>query len=417
MPTTSVRPPTRQVSIATGILLVTALLAAPAGTALAGATNGAAHAKALAAPAAGATAKDILLVGNSVDGTVSLIDESSWTNLGSINVIPDLAERLAGMTLIEKIEYGIVKGQEGGDRFVDDAFVSPDGRTMYVSRGNLADVVSLDLTTRKINWRFHVSGIHADHMALSPDGSRVVVSATTAGEAQVLNAATGALIGAFPTGSYPHANDYSPDGKRIYNSSIGTVSLPKSLELLKGSRQLTVVDATTLKVVRTYQFDHGIRPAVFASDERTMYAQLSYLNGFVEYDLTAGKITRTVQMPFSTAGAALKPDDYPNNSAHHGMAMSGDGNKLCVAGTIDDYVAIISRPALTTDRIVTVGKLPYWATTSSDGKSCLVSNSKDNTVSVVSYATGAEITRIPVGTFPQRERTARIPVDVLASLT
>jgi hypothetical protein len=44
------------------------------------------------------------------------------------------------------------------------------------------------------------------------------------------------------------------------------------------------------------------RTAVFTSDERTMYAQLSYLNGFVEYDLTAGKVTRTVQLPFSPQG-------------------------------------------------------------------------------------------------------------------
>lgn len=408
MPTPPARP-FRPALIATGVLLVTAMLATGAGNALATTTTTATTASAVAT-------KDILLVGNSVDGTVSLIDQATWTNLGAVNVIPDLAERLAGMTLIEKIEYAIVRGQEDGDRFVDDVFVSPDGRTMYVSRGNLADVVALDLTTRRIKWRFDVAGIHADHMALSPDGARLVVSATTANKTEVLDTATGKLIGSFPTGTYPHGNDYSPDGARIYNASIGTILLPKSLEFLKGARQLTVADATTLKVLRTYQFDHGIRPAVFTSDERTMYAQLSYLNGFVEYDLTAGKITRTVRLPFSPQGAALKPDDYPNNSAHHGMAMSGDGSKLCVAGTIDDYVAIISRPALTTDHIVTGGKLPYWATTSTDGQSCLVSNSLDNTVSVISYATGAELTRIPVGTFPQRERLARIPVDVLAGL-
>jgi YVTN family beta-propeller protein len=411
MRTMPVRRPSRSVTIASSLLLLTAMLAVPAGAALAGTAK-----KAAAGQAVPRAAKDILLVGNSVDGTVSLIDQANWTNLGSVNVIPDFAERMAAMTVIEKIEYSIVKGQEGGDRFVDDVFVSPDGRTMYVSRGNLADVVAIDLSTKKIKWRFHVSGIHADHMALSPDGKRVVVSATTTSEVQVLDTATGTLVGAFPTGSYPHGNDYSADGAHIYNSSIGAVLLPQGLEFLKGSRQLTVADAKTLKVVRTYQFDHGIRPAVFTPDERTMYAQLSYLNGFVEYDLTTGKITRTVQMPFSPQGAALKPDAYPNNSAHHGMAMSGDGSKLCVAGTIDDYVAIISRPALTTDHILNGGKLPYWATTSTDGKSCLVSNSKDNNVSVISYATGAEIKRIPVGTFPQREHPARIPADLLTNL-
>lgn len=43
-------------------------------------------------------------------------------------------------------------------------------------------------------------------------------------------------------------------------------------------------------------------------------------------------------MPFSDKAAQMKPDDYPQNSAHHGMAMNPDESKLCVAGTIDDYV-------------------------------------------------------------------------------
>jgi len=110
-----------------------------------------------------------------------------------------------------------------------------------------------------------------------------------------------------------------------------------------------VVDANTLQVVRTYPFPEGVRPSVFTADEKIMYTQLSYLNGFIEFDLVAGQVTRTVQMPYSAAGSALAPDSYPQNSAHHGLAMSGDGTKLCDVGTIDDYTAIIARPALSTD--------------------------------------------------------------------
>jgi YVTN family beta-propeller protein len=148
-----------------------------------------------------------------------------------------------------------------------------------------------------------------------------------------------------------------------------------------------------------------------------MYTELSYLNGFVEFDLTTGKITRTVNMPFSADAQNLNPDNYPLNSAHHGLALSGDGSKLCDAGTIDNYVAIVSRPGLTTDRIIPVGNMPYWATTSSDGNYCLVSNSKDNDVSVISYSTAQEITRVPVGTFPQRERVGAVPDAVINALS
>jgi len=360
--------------------------------------------------------RDVVLIANSVGGTVSFLDGTTFANLGSINVIPDLAERLAAMNPLERAGYEIVKQQEGGDRFVDDLLPSPDGRVLYISRANLSDVVAFDLVSHRIIWRFKVDGLHADHMAISPDGQRIVVSATTGQQAQVIDAATGTQVGRFATGTYPHQNDYSPDGTRIYNSSIGITAMPKALEFLKGERKITVVDAKTYKTVRTYTFDHGIRPSVIMPDEKTMYAELSYLNGFVEFDLVAGKITRTVTMPYANGAAALNPDDYPQNSAHHGLALSGDGSKLCDVGTIDNYVAIVSRPGLTTDRITPVGNQPYWATTSPDGHHCVVSNSKDNTVSVISYDTGLEVTRVPVGTFPQRERTGRVAPEVLATL-
>jgi DNA-binding beta-propeller fold protein YncE len=361
---------------------------------------------------------DVVLVGNSAAGTVTFLDGRTFANLGSIDVVPDLQQRLHEMTPIEAAAYAEVRREEGGDRFVDDVYTSPDGRTLYVSRGNLDDAVAVDIATGRQLWRFKTAGFKADHAALSPDGQRFIVSATTASVAQVLDTTTGALVTNIPTGTYPHALDYSADGKHLYNSSIGIVSLPKALNALKGLKQLTVIDAQTFRVVRTYQFAYGIRPAVILPDEKTMYVQLSYLNGFVEYDLTAGRITRTIPMPFSTAGQALSPDDYPRNSAHHGMAISGDGGRLCDVGTIDDYTAIVTRPALATAGFVhyATGALPYWSTTSVDGDRCLVSLSNLDAVSVVDYATATEVTRVSVGDFPQRLRLGRLADEVLGTL-
>lgn len=372
-----------------------------------------------AAPATAADGRDVVLIGNSASGTVSFLDGYTFQNLGSFNVIPDLQQRLDAMNPAQRAAYELVKQQEGGDRFADDEYVSPDGRTLYVSRGNLDDAVAFDISSKKMLWRFQVEGFKADHAVLSPDGTRFIVSATTAGKAQVIDTATGQLATAFPTGTYPHANDYSPDGKYLYNSSIGVTTLPQALEGLKGARQITVVDPATFKVVRTYTFDHGVRPAAFTRDNQTAYLQLSYLNGFVEFNLPSGQITRTVTMPFSAAGQALSPDNYPNNSAHHGMALSGDESKLCDVGTIDDYTAIVSRPALTTAGTVSysTGSIPYWATTSVDGNHCLVTLSGKNAVSVVDYRTATEVARIPVGTFPQRERLGKVPQGVLDSLS
>lgn len=384
----------------------------------AGLPAAAAGPKGPAAPAAGPL-RDVVLVGNSADGTVSFLDAHTYRNLGTLDVVPDLEEVLGGMDLFRRAAYEVVKQQAGGDKFVDDAHLSPDGRTLYVSRGNLGDAAAFDVATGRRLWRTHLDGFKADHAALSADGRSFVVSAITAAKAQVLDTATGRVTGEFPTGTYPHENIYSADGSLIYNMSIGVTSLPKALDFLKGSKQVTVVDAATLKVVRTYAFDKGIRPAVVTPDGKTMYAQLSYLNGFVEYDLEAGRTVRTVEMPFSEAGAALEPDDYPQNSAHHGMAMNAARDKLCVAGTIDDYTAVVSRPALTTDGFVHYpqGSLPYWSVTGADGGTCWVTLSHRDEVSVVDYATAKEVARVKVGDFPQRERTGRAAPEALAGLT
>lgn len=50
-------------------------------------------------------------------------------------------------------------------------------------------------------------------MALSPNGHQLIVSATFAQEAQVLSTKTGEVVASFPTGTFPHQNDYSSDGR------------------------------------------------------------------------------------------------------------------------------------------------------------------------------------------------------------
>jgi DNA-binding beta-propeller fold protein YncE len=368
---------------------------------------------------------DVLLIGNAVSGTVSFIDGHTFQNLGSFNIVPDLQERLSTMTPIQWINYQLAIADEatvdpavGGTRYVDDMTISPDGTKMYVSRANLDDVAAFDLTTKQLLWRFPIDGIHADHMAISPDGSRIVVSATTSAEAEVISTATGTLIGTFGTGTYPHQNTYTPDGKYIYNESIGVTLLPKALNALKGALQLEKVDASTLQVVKVWTFPYGVRPFVIAPDGTTMYVDLSYLNGFEKYDLNSSTLLATVNQPFSAAAASESPDSYPQNSAHHGIALSGDGTKLCDVGTIDDYTKIVNVSTLQTVATVTypTGSIPYWAATSADGNYCFVPLSAGNAVSVVSYATGQQVASVPVGDFPQRGRLAKVTPAVIAGL-
>ncbi|HET9167953.1 MAG TPA: YncE family protein [Actinospica sp.] len=377
-------------------------------------------------PARADATRGVLVVGNAVAGTISFIDSSTYANLGSFSVIPDLSAVQASWTVAQWIGYAAANADEasvdpavGGTRYVDDFAISPDGTTIYVSRGNLDDVAAFNLVTHQELWVEQMDGIHSDHLGLSPDGTKLVVSATTAAEAEVFSAANGSLIGKFTTGTYPHQNTFTADDKYIYNESIGVTALPYALNALKGGLQLEKVDASTLQVVKVWKFPYGLRPFVIEPDGTTMFADMSYLNGFIKYDLNSSTLLATVQQPFSTTAASESYDSYPQNSAHHGIALSGDDSRLCDVGTIDDYTKIVDTGSLSTTATVTYpsGSIPYWALTSTDGDYCYVSLSAGNAVSIINYTTGAEVARVPVGNFPQRERNAVVPDSVIAGLT
>jgi YVTN family beta-propeller protein len=383
---------------------------------------------AAAGPAVAAKKKTrpVLVVANNWDGTADVIDPSRYTRLKRLNIIPDLAERMAEIQADPAhLAYFQAIRQlvgEGHDQYVDDAFTSPNGRLVYVSRPSLADVVAISLRDGRIVWRVKIEGYRADHMALSPDGRRLLVSASTARKVHVIDTRAGRIVGNFESGDQPHENNFSKDGSLIFHASIGTVFTPLDDPLFddtKGDRWFQVVDAKTLQVLKRIDMgdklaEHGfpdmsaaVRPMALSPDERYVYFQLSFLHGFVEYDLVEDRPLRIAQLPLSEEVQGMRREQYLLDSAHHGLAMNPKGTKLCVAGTMSDYAAIVSRRTFAY-RLVQVGQKPYWSTNSGDGKRCFVSVSGNDRVSVISYRTGKEVARIPVGDHPQRMRMGQM---------
>lgn len=147
----------------------------------------------------------------------------------------------------------------------------------------------------------------------------------------------------------------------------------------------------------------AVRPVALSPDERFVYMQVSFFHGFVEYDLKEDRVTRLANLPVSEEARQTPREQYVLDSAHHGIAMNPSGTKLCVAGTMSDYAAIVHRADFAT-RIASHGRKPYWSTNSGDGRHCFISYSGDDRVSVVSYAKEKEVASIPVGDHPQRMR-------------
>jgi DNA-binding beta-propeller fold protein YncE len=350
----------------------------------------------------------VLFTANSVAGTVTLIDARSLRRVGHIDIIPD------GDTPQDPTQAAVYPAivQAEGRNYAQGIAVSPNGRVLYVSRGYLGDVAAFRIATGKELWRLQTDSLRADHVALSPNGRRLFVSSLTANEVQVIDTRRQEFVGSFPTGTWSHVDEFSPDGRFIYNGSLGNQLLPQGED---GAKQLTVANPRTLKVVRTFQFNRGVRPFVFTPSGRRIFMQLSFLNGFIAFNPRTGERLRTVHLPITGPGRDLARDDYPNDAAHHGIAISDDGRYICEAATISNYAALVKRPSLKLVAKIPVGDEPAEAETSLDGRYCFITSRgpKANTVSVISYAKRREVKRIQVGRHPQEEQEARVPHGVL----
>lgn len=381
-----------------------------------------------------ATTGTEMYVGNNWDGTADVVDPQSFASIGKLNIIPDYQQRMNEIeSNPDRLAYFLAIRQqigEGHDQFVDDMFSTPDGNLVAVSRPSFADVVGIDLKTRAIIWRFPMHGYRSDHMALSPDGTRLLVSDSTTNQVDELDIATGKQIGSFPSGDTPHESNFSSDGSRIFHASIGRIYTPTDpstfcplTDPTKGDQRFQIVDAKTLQI--TSKWDIGeklkeagfpcmssaVRPMAISPDERIAYLQVSFFHGYVVFDLVRGTVLQVVPLPESEQAKQTPKSQYLLNSAHHGIALSKDGSQLCVAGTMDDYVGLVPTARPQDAKILPLphtGDRPYWATNGPDGQQCWVSIAGDNRVNVYDYGSRTQVGSIQVGYHPQRVRVGHL---------
>jgi hypothetical protein len=317
-----------------------------------------------------------------------------------------------------------------------------------------------------------MDGYRTDHMGLSPDGRRLLVSDSTERQViefsmvdEVVNGTEikmGDRLRTFESGETPHENNYSPDGTRIYHASIGKVYTPGDAmsvgpvpigpvhDALKGDRWFEIVDNADFSITRRWDMgkelaeaghpgmSSAVRPMAVAPDQRFIYFQVSYFHGLVEFDTQAPDIDDAVTytsggIPEPRVGAVRRVIDLPNrvpdmpfeqyvnDSAHHGLSMNSAGTTLCAAGTMDDYAAFVDRSTGAYKIFDTASTghpylKPYWTTEGLDD-TCWISLSGSDSVAVLDFDTGHEVAILPVGDHPQRVRHGFVPKSVIATWT
>ncbi len=363
----------------------------------------------LAAAPVGAQTRDqttveIALVANAEAGTVVLLDVATRSIVGSLDINPAKTQRRG----------------PGRPNYAQDTDVSPDGRTLYVSRGYLGDVAAFDIATGKLLWQRSIETGRADHMTLTPDGRYLFVSAMLDNRVYRIATAGGALAGHFVSGVYPHDNKISKDGRSLYNTSIGALSTmprakdaPPLTETPGFQFQLTIADVNTLAIRERIKLDNAIRPWEFAPGERSLYAQLANEHAVVAYDLATKKVTRRLELPVK---AGITSADWDFDAPHHGLALTHDGGTLCLAGRASDYTALVKAPELTLIATIPAGDAPGWSEVSEDGRTCFVANSRSDDLSIISIPERREVVRLPIGDGPKHITMARLPAAVVAAV-
>jgi len=424
--------------------------------------------------------RDVMFVGNNWAGTATVVGARSLRVLKTgIDLIPDKQQELTDiysspdrLALYLAIQQG---PGEGHDQYVDDMFTTRDGRLLAVSRPSFGDVVWVDVAKAaagdpgSIVVEQPMDGYRTDHIGLSPDGRRLLVSDST--ERQVIEfsmvdesladgtkVTVGQRLRTFESGETPHESNYTPDGRRIFHASIGKVYTPGDTGLpepigpyqdqLKGDRWFEIVKNASFRVNRRWDMgkelaeagypgmSSAVRPMAVAPGERFVYFQVSYFHGFVEFDTRApdlngtpdyatgskpeprtGAVTRLFPLPNRVPQMPL--EQYVNDSAHHGLSINDAGTRLCVAGTMDDYAALVSRRtgrARFFDATTTGHEYlkPYW-TTEGLSDTCWVSLSGSDAVAVLDTDTREELAFLAVGDHPQRIRHGVLPTTLIRS--
>jgi YVTN family beta-propeller protein len=323
------------------------------------------------APATSTTTAGVhVFVSDETGGDVVLVDPDSGQIVERIAV----GKRPRGMKLSAdgRQLFVALSGSPIGGPHVDESKLPPADRT--------ADGIGVvDLTSRKVV-RKYKSGQDPESFALSPDGKMLYVSNEDAAEMSVLDLTSGNVTNRVKVGEEPEGVTVRPDGREVYVTC-------------EGDNEVVAIDTTSFAVVATMKTAARPRAVVFTPDGSTAFVTNENGGAVTVIDVPNHTVAATIKLP-TAAGATVPPRPM-------GAVLSTDARQLFVSLGRAKSIAMIdvaSRQLLRT--IDEVGARPWGIGLSPDGKKLYTANGPAGDVSVVDIETGKVDRRIAVGGGP-----------------
>jgi PQQ-dependent catabolism-associated beta-propeller protein len=323
-----------------------------------------------AVPAHAATAGSLVYVSTEEGGEVVAFDPASAAVVSRIPV----GKRPRGLKLSPdgKLLYVALSGSPRAAPGVDESTLPPADRA--------ADGVGVvDLRTHKVV-RTLPSGQDPEAFDVSRDGKTLYVSNEETAEMTVLDLASGKVKGKVDVGHEPEGVTLRPDGKVVYVTS-------------EQDNVVVAVATGTLKVLAHMPTGPRPRSVTFTRDGATAFVTSENGAQVTVLDAARGKPAGSIKIE-AVAKTPLGPRPM-------GSELSPDGKTLYVSCGRGESVAVIDVESRKVLRLLDgVGARPWGIGVSRDGARIFTANGPSNDVSIIDTATGKVTARVKVGGLP-----------------
>jgi DNA-binding beta-propeller fold protein YncE len=210
---------------------------------------------------------------------------------------------------------------------------SPVTRSLYISHGGdgggngSGSLLKYDLVSEHVVWdRSYPTGI--DSMAISKDGSRIYMPTgelSSDGVWNVIDAASGDVMGRIDAGAGPHNTIVSLSGAHVYLGG-------------RDHNELELADTATNRIVkRIGPLKSGVRPFTINARETLAYTTATGFLGFQVSSIATGRVLYTM-----TFGRRFRwnPETFGPTAPSHGISLSPDERQLWVMDAPNSYVHV-----------------------------------------------------------------------------
>jgi len=244
-----------------------------------------------------------------------------------------------GIGVVDLVERKLVRTLPSGQD--PETFdLSKDGKILYVSNEETAELSVLDLESGKIVRRVPV-GKEPEGVSVRPDGKVVYVTSEQDSKVTALDATSFAVIAEIPAGMRPRGLAFSKDGSTAFvsNEFGGT---------------LTAFDPRSNQVLGTVQIEAktpaGQRPMglVLSPDDKQLFVSTGRGQGIAVVDVGKRDFDHLID------GVGARP---------WGIAISADGKRLFTANGPSDDLSIVDVKSGKLEKKVQLGGQPWGVVT------------------------------------------------------